>query len=170
MVGEGRADAGAGFVVFGVVPQDHPLSGGGVLPRHFDVDVLDGEQPLCHVEVFWAEGDEFAPAQAGLDGDQDHQLVPGGDVFQQPVELCRGEDAHLGADDLGELGVRGGVGEDQLVADGAGEDAVQQGVVLAHRSGDSPPSTAKVTQDWTVDGRIRPSGMSPKKGSRCRSR
>jgi hypothetical protein len=59
--------------------------------------------------------------------------VFGGEVGEQGVELVGGQDAEASVDDFGELGVCGWVGQEDAVADGAGEDPVQERVVLPYR-------------------------------------
>ena len=83
------------------------------------------------VEVAGLEGDELAPAQAGVDGGLDHQPVLGGEGGEDGVVLVGGEGAGLLLDHLGQLGVGAGVEGDDPVAQGAFEDRVQHGVVLA---------------------------------------
>jgi hypothetical protein len=51
------------------------------------------------------EGDDLAPAEAGVDGGLDHQPVLGGEVGEDGVVLGGGEGASLLLDHLGELGV-----------------------------------------------------------------
>jgi len=64
-----------GLVVLGVGLGPHPLAGGGVLLRDLDDGLLDGELPGGQVEVAVLEGDELAPAQAGVDGGFHHQAM-----------------------------------------------------------------------------------------------
>ena len=140
MVGElvdqlGGQTHGAGLVVLGVGLGQHPLAGGGVLDRDLDDGLLDGQPSGGEVEVAGFEGDELAPAQAGVDRGLHHQPVLRREGGEDGVVLVGGEGAGLLLDHLGQLGVGTRVEGDDPVAQGAFEDRVQHGVVLADRGG-----------------------------------
>jgi hypothetical protein len=91
--------------------------------------------PGGEVEVARSEGDELAPAQAGVDRGLHHEPVVGGQGGEDGVVLVGGEGAGLLLDHLGQLGVGAGVERDDAVDQGPFEDRLQHGLVLAHRCG-----------------------------------
>ena len=92
-------------------------------------------RPVRDVEVAGFEGDELAPAEAGVDRGLDHEPVLVGERVEDGVVLGGGQGAGLLLDDLGELGVLTRVEGDDPVAQGSFEDRVEHGVVLPHRRG-----------------------------------
>jgi hypothetical protein len=85
----GRERHGARLVLLEVGLGQHPLSGGGVLQGDLDDGLLHGHPAGGEVEVAGFEGDELAPAQAGVDRGLDHQPVLGGRWPDGPRERHR---------------------------------------------------------------------------------